>query len=292
MFLCYVDETGNRDPRLEIPRKDGTVLPGDPLYVLTAVTLFEQRWHGFEKTLNRHKSMLMDLIYKSKGIRLQLADCEVKSNWLRMPRERQRHPFLGHLTDRELQGLVDLYYQQLDYHKMNVFSVIMDKRCLPDYMDQEKLHRKSWELLLELVERFMRARHGRHQAIMITDDVSKQMNRSLAMKHAHILDQGTRRDLWLRHICEMPMFVRSELSNGVQLADLCSYNIYRALKTADLTYAFFQRIADRIWSRHAPARAPAFSGIYIYTGQSAIMPVWEQFEKERADRFTPASPDV
>ena len=24
MYLCYIDETGNRDPRLKIPQRDGT----------------------------------------------------------------------------------------------------------------------------------------------------------------------------------------------------------------------------------------------------------------------------
>lgn len=41
MFLCYIDETGNRDPRLDIPRKDGEIIEGDPLYVLTALCIFE-----------------------------------------------------------------------------------------------------------------------------------------------------------------------------------------------------------------------------------------------------------
>ena len=51
MFLFYVDETGNRDVRVEISQRDGTTKPGDWLYVLTTISLFEHRWHGFEKTI-------------------------------------------------------------------------------------------------------------------------------------------------------------------------------------------------------------------------------------------------
>jgi len=238
MFLFYADETGNRDPRLEIPQKNGTTKPGDWLYVVTAVSLFEQQWHGFEKTINRRKVELTQRILRDRQVRLDLADCEVKSNWVRIPKERRRHPFLGNLTDQELTDLIELYYRQLEHHHMHILSVLVDKRELLAYMDQEKLHRKSWELLLEQIERLMRAKYGRHQAIMVNDDVSLQANRSLAMKHAWLLDQGTTHDTWLRHICEMPMFVRSELSNGVQLADLCSYNIYRAFKSGGLDYPF------------------------------------------------------
>ncbi|MFB3816423.1 MAG: DUF3800 domain-containing protein [Candidatus Methylomirabilales bacterium] len=49
----------------------------------------------------------------------------------------------------------------------------------------------------------------------------------MAMKHAFFQDTGTSSGLWLKHISEMPLFVRSELSNGIQLADLVSYNVWK-----------------------------------------------------------------
>jgi len=281
MYFFYIDETGNLDPRLEIPRKDGTCQQGDHIYVLTAVSLFERQWHGFDKTLNRFKQRIGRKVYSRNGMRLDLADCEIKSNWIRHPKARANSPFLAHLTNEELTGLAGMFYRQLDHHNMDIFSVIIDKRHLRDYFDQEKLQRKAWELMLEQVERYMRARHPKHQGLMVNDDVSKQANRSLAMKHAYLLDQGTSQDTWLKHICEMPMFVRSELSNGIQLADLCSYNIYRAFKHEDLSYPFFQQIAPHIWSRSNPVIHP-FSGLYIFPGNSPLRKLVDAFEKERA----------
>jgi hypothetical protein len=152
MLLFYIDETGNRDPRTQITRADGSIVQNDWLYVLTAVSLFEHRWHGFDKTLSRHKAGLTLRLHKDHGVSLDLADTEIKSNWIRIPNERTHHPFLSKLTESELTGLVDLFYQQLAYHHMHIFSVIVDKNYLPPYMDQTKLHRKSWELLLELIE--------------------------------------------------------------------------------------------------------------------------------------------
>jgi len=188
MYFFYIDETGNLDPRLEIPRKDGTSQQGDHIFVLTAVSLFEHHWHGFAKTLNRFKQRLSRKVYDRKGIKLDLADCEIKSNWIRQPKARANSPFLAHLTEEELAGLSAMFYRQLAHHNMSIFSVIIDKRHLRDYFDQEKLQRKAWELLLEQIERYMRAKHSRHQALMVNDDVSKQANRSLAMKHAYLLD--------------------------------------------------------------------------------------------------------
>lgn len=281
MFLIYVDETGNRDPRLEIPQRDGTTKPGDWLYVLTAVSLFEHRWHGFEKTLNRHKQTLMARINRDTALRLDLADSEIKSNWVRTPKERSKRPFLANLRDEELTGLIDLYFRQLAHHNMHILSVVIDKRHLHGYMDQEKIHRKSWELLLEQVEQMMRLKFPKHQALMVNDDISKEVNRSLAMKHAFLQDQGTWSDLRLAHICEMPMFVRSELSNGVQLADLCSYSIYRACRDDDLSYQYFDRIAPWIWSRTLPVSRP-FTGIRVFPDHSPLKLLVEEFETKRA----------
>jgi hypothetical protein len=218
---------------------------------------------------------------RDTGIRLELADCEIKSSLIRIPKERAKHPFLSRLTNDELTELVELYYRQLSHHNMHILAVLVDKRHLLDYMDSEKLHRKSWELLLEQIERLMRARFPKHQAIMVNDDVSRQVNRSLAMKHAYLLNDGTASGMWLRHICEMPMFVKSELSNGVQLADLCSYNLYRAFRYGNLSYPFFSRIKAHIWSR-SNAIAQPFSGLWVFPGNSALRQLVGDFEKERA----------
>jgi len=96
MYIFYIDESGNRDPQTEAIRADGTRITKDWLYVLTAVSLFEHRWHGFEKTLNRDKNRLMSRIYRGHNIRLQLTDCEVKSSAVRIPKQRNCHPFLSH----------------------------------------------------------------------------------------------------------------------------------------------------------------------------------------------------
>ncbi len=167
---------------------------------------------------------------------------------------------------------------------MWIFSVVVDKRHLHDYMDHEKLHRKPWELLCESIEMFMRACHRKHQAVLVADDVSREMNRSLAMKHAFLQDRGTASNLWLKHICEMPLFVRSELSNGVQLADLCGYNIYRAFRDRNLEYSFFGRISRHIWSCHTepPCRGKPIHGLRIFPKESPLTQLRDDFERKRA----------
>lgn len=273
MYFFYVDESGTRTPLRQLGMDVTDGCSEEHVYVLAAVSLFESHWHGFNKTINREKQRLADQIYFRESLRLDLADCEIKSNWVRIPRMRFNHAFLSRIADTQLTSLIDLYYRQLTYHHMRIFCVVIDKRCLHAYMNEERIHRKSWELLCESIQSYMALEHSRHQAVLVTDDVSRQMNRSLAMKHAYIQDVGTASGKWLTHICEMPLFVRSEFSNGVQLADLCAYNVRRAFLYEDFTYEFFERIRERIWCPgSAGGNVPRYtmSGIRVFPPESPL----------------------
>lgn len=142
------------------------------------------------------------------------------------------------------------------------------------------MHRKAWELLVERIEMFLATEHPKHQGVLITDDISKQRNRSLAMKHAYIQMEGTSSGRWLTHIAEMPLFVRSELSNGVQLADLLAYNVYRCFRNEDVDYPFFARIIPHIWaSRQTPE--DTLDGLFVFPGDSPLRAVRESVAKKK-----------
>ncbi len=248
MYLFYVDESGTLDPEVTGTRSDGTHFDKEWLYTMTAVGLFEHKWRPFYDPIIRKKRMFIDEIYRREGVRLELSECEVKSSWIRIPKERAKHPFLSRISEHQICDLIETYYRSLENIHLRIFTVIVDKRHLRDHMDRQKLHRKTWELLCERIEHFMREFHPKHKALLVADDVSKQDNKSLTMKHAYHLEQGTSCGLRLKNIIETPFFVPSELSEGVQFADLCSYNIYRAFKHQDFDYTFFQRMLPKMYS--------------------------------------------
>jgi len=242
MYLFYVDETGNLDPQVEGMKEDGTRFEKDWIYVLTAFGIFEHKWKKFYYSIVNKKRDLIEKTCRPDEDRLNLSQCEIKSNWLRIEKERIKHPFLSRLSEEDIKDLVKRYYDQLDNIHLTYFSIVVDKRYLESYFDSHKLHRKAWELLCERIENFMREYHGKHKAILITDDVNKKANISLAMKHSYFLEQGTTANVKLKHILEMPLFVSSELSEGIQFADLCSYNVYHAFKYNDLNYSYFKML--------------------------------------------------
>ena len=204
MYFFYVDESGNLDSTVSGEHADGSTFTKDHIYVLPAVSLYEHKWHRFDKLLNRKKWELIDIIFRAQltPSKLELADCEIKSTWTRIPKQRAKRPFLANLTDPELLQLVELYYHQLGHNYMQIFAVVVDKRYLHNYMDATKMHRKAWELLLEQIEAFLREEHPKHQGVLITDNVSKDRNQSLAMKHAYVQSEGTAAGIWLSHIAE------------------------------------------------------------------------------------------
>jgi hypothetical protein len=232
VYLFYVDESGNLDINNE----------SSWLYTMTAIGIFEHNWPKFYRPIVQHKRLLSQKVLERKGISLSIHDCEVKSTWVRIPKRRAESAFLSALTEEELTETVNLYYEQMENVHAVCISVAIDKSNLHPHFDQTKLHRKAWELLCERIENYMRESHKKHRAIIIADDVSPQENASLASKHAYFLEQSTSANVPIRRIIEMPLFVRSELSEGVQLADLCAYNVYHSISYMKQDYAFFNRL--------------------------------------------------
>ena len=274
MYLFYIDETGNLDTKDIYPEMDYTVSKKDWLYVLTGLGVFEHKWRKFYDPIVIKKR---DLIQKYK-IRINLEQCEIKSNWIRIEKERRRHPFLSQLSDDQVTELVGTYYNQLLSIPAALLSVVIDKRYLQDYMDSSKLHRKAWELLCERIENFMREKHPKHRAILVTDDVLKQANLSLARKHSYFLECGTSSNCRFKHIMEMPLFVRSELSEGIQAADLCSYNVYHAMRYQKSDYSYFKKIYPLFYNS-SNTKEWKIDGLKIFPDNSPIMGWWE---KEKA----------
>lgn len=268
MYFFYFDESGSRDPRAKRTLPDGTEQALDHLYVLAAVSLYEFKWRRFDRAIANLKLELRDHLYKTKSQDFDLADCEVKSTWLRIAKQREKEsPFLHALTDKDRQRLVDCFLGQVTQHYMQVFSVVIDKRKLHAHMDHEKLHKKAYELLLERIEHFMAEFHPKHQAVIVMDDTDKTINRALSMKHAFFQREGNQL-VDFKHIVEYPFFTDSKLSNGVQLADLCAYNVYRAFRDQNFDYPFFRNLLPHFYRREKSGR---LDGLKVFPEDSELV---------------------
>jgi len=270
MYFFYIDESGTRDPGVVATRQDGTTFQKEPLYVLTAVGLFESRWKQFDRRISNLKLELADQIWKRHKERLELVDCEVKSTWLRNERLRMKESrFLSKLSPEDLKRVSDCYYSVLDECHFKILSVVIDKRHIQSHLDHIKLHKKAYELLLERIDAYLAEAHPKHSGVIVMDDTDKTINRALSMKHAYFQREGNRFSDF-SHIIEYPFFSDSRLSAGIQLADLCGYNIYRAFRERDFTYEYFRQQLPHFYfsTRTASAR---LDGLYVWPGESELV---------------------
>ena len=233
MYFFYIDESGNRD-----------VKPDEP-YVLTAVGMYEGQWPGFNKHLNGMKTNIARVHVPD----IRQDQLEVKADFVIKPYARKNSLFFKSLSDEEIGHISDHYLDQLGQSKMVVIASVIDKAELYDGTTSERMHQTAYEMLLERIQHFMWNNHRKHNALIIMDDTGKQLNRAITLMHARLLGIGNH-NMDFRNIIEYPFFVSSELSNGVQLADLVAYTIYHTFKHKKPDYPFWQRICPYI-SRHA-----------------------------------------
>ena len=270
MYFFYVDESGSRDPEVKATGADGTVREKDHLYVLAAVGLFEGRWYRFDRDIANLKLELADYLHRLHGTEFTLVDCEVKSTTLRIPRERhERSPFLDALPSSDLTRLSETFLRQIGAHNMPLFAIVVDKRKLLPYITPELLHKKAYELLLERVEHYLAEYHEKHHGLIVIDDTQKQLNHAVAMKHAYFQREGNQ-NLRFRHIVEYPFFTDSRLSNGIQLADLWAYNVYRAFRGKEFDYPYFMSLLPSVYRSERTAR-DKLDGLKVFPDDSELV---------------------
>lgn len=273
MYFFYFDESGNRDTSTVGTRSDGSSYAKDHLYVLTAISLYERRWAPFDHELSSLKHRLRSRLYREKQISVpSLADCEIKSTALRLsknPGDKGYSSFIHNLESADKTALADLFFSQLEKHHMRIFSVVVDKRELRGNTPAEAMHKKAYELVLERIEQFLHEFHNNHLGLIVMDDTQRQLNHQVAMKHAQFQREGNS-NLRFRHIVEYPFFTDSKLSNGVQLSDLCSYNVYRAFREENFAYPYFRKMLPFVY-RSKRTDETKLDGLKIWSETSPLV---------------------
>ena len=263
MYFFYFDESGSRDPSPGTADK-----PKDHIYVLLAVGMYEGQWRPFESAISGLKRVLADRLERDGQGPFELADCEVKSNWVRRRTEREkRSSFLHALHQNEVTGLTEAYFHQVNKRNTIIMSSVIDKRYLNSSVTHETLHTTAYEFLLERIQHYMREYHPKHRALIVMDDTSRQLNRVVAMKHASFQRVGNQ-NMNFPAIVEYPFFTRSELSNGVQLSDLLAYNVYRVFKDEDFSYPYFRRVLPNFYRRRG---SDTLNGLKVWPNQSPLV---------------------
>ncbi len=253
MHLCYIDESGTPD------------IPGNTShYVLAGLSIPDEYWKQHHRQLENIKRQ-----YKLENAEIHVAWMMRKyleqhqiSGFSTLSHERRRSEVnkrrnaellrlqktnsksykqvkknykkteaYVHLTHAERQRAVsDIARLISEWGVARLFAECIDKVHFDPSIAKTTVHEQALE---QIVSRFERYLQNRQQGfgLLIHDN-----NQTVARKHTELmktfLDRGT---LWteIEHVIETPMFVDSQLTSMVQLADLCAYSIRRYLENGE-----------------------------------------------------------
>lgn len=270
MYLFYCDESGTRDP--EVKRDDRA-----DIYVLLAVGIPVAEWKAFDLGITNFKLELIERLKRDKSNGengFTLDQCEVKANWLRNPNSlKRKSDFLKVLESTELTTMADLYFKQATKKNTVILASIIDKRHLNPGTTGEEMHQTAYEFLLERVQHFMHRQRGQ-KAFIVMDDIGRKTNQAVALTHAHFQHRGNKH-MEFPSIVEYPFFVYSELSNGVQLADLLAYTVFHAFAYNKPDYKYLVKILPKIASRDSQK----IEGLKIWPKKSNLSALKKQIEQ-------------
>lgn len=208
MYLFYLDESGGREYSDETR-----------YFVVCGLGVPVTIWH----TLN-------EAIYALKREYFGQEKVEIKSSWLRYPRDREKRYLLPYgVTPQQLESFTESVYQELLKHNLSLVAAVVDKKAmLQRKPDPEEPLVCTYTALLEQVELFLA--RTQTQGIIVFDKISSRLWKEgyeQVLASRHVDHQRTETNGYPSRIVEGLLFIPSHESNMIQLADLCAYNIYR-----------------------------------------------------------------
>lgn len=159
---------------------------------------------------------------------------EVKSNWLRIPKERERRYVLRFgLTDEQIEQFVHALYREIALADLRLFAAVVDKVHVQErYATPWYAPAIAYEVLMQRIAKEV----SRPDTVsVIVDDMTgatpkgRQYRANLIRHHDQLCRNGSTLVSGLDFSAVLPgiRFVDSARSHLVQISDVIAYNVYR-----------------------------------------------------------------
>lgn len=220
-FSLYIDDSGTKEyaTRGEAYGKGG----GKSRYFVFGGVLIKTKDAGvfFEQIAD-----LKRRVFRDSGV-------EVKSNWLRIPKESKRRYYDRYRVDEDaLRGFVDDYYGLIASTDLLLIAAVVDKEHMQErYASPWYAPAAAYEALLQRVVQEVRPPDT---VSVFVDDMTgatplgTQYKANLRKHHDQLRRRGS---TLVRKLDFSPLgdlrFVDSAHSHPVQVADIVAYNVYR-----------------------------------------------------------------
>ena len=223
-YRLFVDDSGNREYS---GTRDYRSVDGKSRYFVYGALLAEEREANF----------LIERFRQLKTTTFDTAKVEIKSNWLRIPHERNtRYLETFGVTLEELQAFTEQIYRLLRVSKLELLAAIVDKSHMQeDYHEPWYPPTVAYDLL---AQRAVQASPEAGSVSVTIDNISgatphRNEYRTLLERHHDQLRQTGSRlrpGLSFAPLTGPIRFINSQLSDLIQLADLVAYNVHRQFR--------------------------------------------------------------
>jgi hypothetical protein len=177
---------------------------------------------------------LVTRIRQAKRFFFDTEDVEIKSNWLRIPKEcAKRYLTPYHLSEEALRGFVDEYYSIIGATNLQLIASVVDKAHVQEtYPLPWYAPAIAYDLLMQ---RVVQELPEPDCVSIVMDDMTgatpkgNQYKRNLARHHAKLRKEGSflRSGMSFASLAGDLKFVNSAQSDQIQVADVVAYNVYR-----------------------------------------------------------------
>ena len=287
MYLCYIDESGTSD------------VPGNTShFILAGISVPIWHWNDCDRELRRikqryeladaeiHTAWLLrryleqnkvrDFATLSRSRRRSEVERLRRSELLRLQAQQNKKPYRQtkknykhtadyiHLTfDERKQFVLEVANCVSEWGFARLFAECIDKIHFDPTRTGRSVDEQAFEQVVSRYEQYLQAMSNEPDkkafGLLIHDN-----NQTVERKHTELMKSFHRSGtLWTRvnNIIETPLFVDSQLTGMVQIADLCSYGLRRYLENNET------EIFDKVFER-ADRRGGLAVGVRHFTDKS------------------------
>lgn len=268
MFIhfCYIDESGTSS------------IPGNTShFILAGLSIPVEKWRDCDEKISKFKEkwdlagaeihtawMLRKYIEQTKIPNFEKLDYHQrkiqihsyrKSELLRLQRTNQKLYRQTKKNYRLTEKYIHLTYSERKtiifkiadligkWDFARLFAECIDKIFFDPSISKQTIDEQAFEQVVSRFEQYLQVTSGKGKNIgLLIHDNNQTISKNLTELMVSFHQKGT---LWTKitNIIETPLFVDSQLTSMVQLADLCSYSIRRFLENGETD--LFKKIIKR-----------------------------------------------
>ena len=220
LYILYVDDSGSPNP------KDSS-----DYYVISGIIVHELDIRNLERNTQNYK----DNFFK------EYSNCEIHVHDIYKSQKE-----FSSLTLKRKYELLDSLYNFINTLPITVISIGIDKLEFIKKYPQPDIFSSAWTFLTERFDNYISDNGNNiNKGIIIVDKSSKIPEKDICKVVNRLRKTGSYYQS-IYHIVEEPIFIESDLREGIQIADACAYCTLKHLTGYDKFKPYWNIVSQKL----------------------------------------------